>query len=105
MAVGVLLGDAFLPAPQMNGWSEVRWFFGLVASELFIESVLQWHHDHEILKTNDAQKNSGVFCNNERFGDFIILEMGFLLPPVFWLIQLGVATTLAIVLHEIPRNL
>ena len=56
VAVGVLLGDAFLhlipDALELNGSEGVRWFFGLGRhlEFLFIETVLQWRHDHEILK-------------------------------------------------------
>ena len=113
VAVGVLLGDAFLhlipDALELNGSegsSVVLWTLVGILSFFFIETVLQWRHDHEILKTNDAQENPASFATMNLFGDGIhnfvdgiLIASSFLVDPA-----LGIATTLAIVLHEIPQE-
>ena len=114
VAVGVLLGDAFLhlipDALEMAGsesGSVVLWTLVGILSFFFIESVLQWHHDHEILDIGETKKTPASFATMNLFGDGIhnfvdgiLIASSFLVDPA-----LGVATTLAIVLHEIPQEI
>ena len=114
VAVGVLLGDAFLhlipDALEMAGpesGSVVLWTLVGILSFFFIESVLQWHHDHEILNIDETKKTPASFATMNLFGDGIhnfvdgiLIASSFLVDPA-----LGVATTLAIVLHEIPQEI
>ena len=112
IAVGVLLGDAFLhlipdALEITKDGSVVLWTLVGIISFFFIETALQWRHDH-ILETQTEGKNAPAsFAVMNLFGDGIhnfvdgiIIASSFLVDPA-----LGFATTLAIVLHEIPQEI
>ena len=114
VAVGVLLGDAFLhlipDAMEMAQSSESKvalWVLIGIISFVFLESCLQWRHDHAITTARENQAEIASFAKMNLFGDGahnfvdgVLIASSFLADPA-----LGVATTVAIVLHEIPQEI
>jgi len=113
VAVGVLLGDAFLhllPDALDSGASAsvvLMSTLGGILCFYLIEHVLHWQHDHSLegLPGVDAGPRSFARMNLlgdgiHNFVDGILIAGSFLTDPV-----LGVATTIAIVVHEIPQEI
>ena len=114
VAVGVLLGDAFLhlipdalEITDSEGGSVVLWTLVGILTFFFIEAILQWRHDHEIRNIDETKKRPASFATMNLFGDGIhnfvdgiLIASSFLVDPA-----LGLATTLAIILHEIPQEI
>jgi zinc and cadmium transporter len=113
VAVGVLLGDAFLhllPDALDSGASSSMVFMATLAGILcfyFIEHVLHWQHDHQLESTPAQAGGPASYARMNLLGDAIhnfvdgiLIAGSFLMDPV-----LGVATTLAIVVHEIPQEI
>ena len=113
LAVGVLLGDAFLhlipDAIEVSGSSggEVMiWTLIGIVSFLFLENVLNWRHQHDIpLPREDSIEVASFAKLNlagdgvHNFVDGVLIASSFLVDPA-----LGTATTIAIVLHEVPQE-
>ncbi|MDP2228576.1 MAG: ZIP family metal transporter [Moraxellaceae bacterium] len=112
LAVGVLLGDVFLhllPDALKNSddtGSIFLWTLAGIMVFYFIEQTLHWRHDHTILPGTSEQvpksyaKMSLLGDGAHNFVDGILIAGSFLADPV-----LGVATTVAIVIHEIPQEI
>ncbi len=124
VAVGVLLGDAFLhlipDAMEMAPSSEssvALWVLIGVLSFVFLESCLQWRHDHATINApkDQGEKDQGEKDREEiasfarmnlcgdgahNFVDGVLIASSFLADPA-----LGLATTIAIVLHEVPQEI
>ncbi|HLF69918.1 MAG TPA: ZIP family metal transporter, partial [Actinomycetota bacterium] len=108
-AAGALLGDAFLHLiPEISrsprGF-DLRASLSLLAGVLaffILEKVLHWHHSHvpheEVLHPVAVSNLVGNFLHN--FVDGAIIAGSFLVSP-----KLGIATTAAIALHEIPQEM
>lgn len=108
-AAGGLLGDAFIHMiPEI---SESPAGFDITASMallagitgfFMLEKVLHWHHAHmpgeEVLHPVAVSNLVGEGIHN--FLDGVIIAGAFLISP-----QLGIATTAAVALHEIPQEL
>ncbi|MDQ3752412.1 MAG: ZIP family metal transporter [Actinomycetota bacterium] len=108
-AAGALLGDAFIHIiPEI---AESRTGFDLTASLgvlggitgfFLLEKVLHWHHAHmpgeEVLHPVAISNLVGEGIHN--FIDGVIVAGAFLIST-----QLGIATTAAVALHEIPQEL
>ncbi|MEO6729244.1 MAG: ZIP family metal transporter [Candidatus Dojkabacteria bacterium] len=110
-AAGALLGDAFLhligETIQENGYSvEIMIFvFAGVLLMLIIEAYFHCSHDTEEEYKHEHVKKS-VLANLNTFGDAIhnfldgiAIAASFLVSPVA-----GVASTIAIIVHEIPQE-
>ena len=106
-AAGTLLGDAFLhliPESYENGGLVVS--FSLMAGILaffILEKFIHWHHCHEI----DCEEHNRTFSYVIMIGDamhnFIdgmIIAASFLVS-----IPIGIATTMAVIFHEIPHEI
>ena len=114
VAVGVLLGDAFLhllpDALEVAGTTDRTVGLSILVGILtffFIETVLQWHHDHSLESNTPVQKTPASFATMNLLGDGvhnfvdgILIASSFLVDPA-----LGLTTTVAIVLHEIPQEI
>lgn len=112
LAVGVLLGDVFLhllPDALENSHDAGNVFLWTLAGIIlfyFIEQTLHWRHDHAIPlgngagKTQSYAKMSLLGDGAHNFVDGILIAGSFLADPV-----LGIATTIAIVIHEIPQEI
>jgi zinc and cadmium transporter len=112
LAVGVLLGDAFLhlipDAAQEIGSLPTTCIFVLLGMLLFftIEKVVRWQHRHDIFEPAAQQsKRAGARMNLvgdavHNFTDGVLIAGSFAADPV-----LGVTTTAAIIVHEIPQEI
>lgn len=111
-AVGVLLGDAFLhllPDSMKLAESTHAVLLWTLAGILFfyvIEQFLHWRHDHSIEMPAAPVGKSASFARMNLLGDGIhnfvdgvLIAGSFLADPM-----LGIATTFAIVIHEIPQE-
>lgn len=113
VAIGVLLGDAFLhllpDALQRSGdpsavlWWTLSGILGFYA----IEQFLFWRHDHEAPGTKSGGDRPRTYTRMNLLGDAIhnfvdgvLIAGSFLADPV-----LGITATAAIVIHEIPQEL
>jgi zinc and cadmium transporter len=108
-AAGALLGDAFFHIiPELterdDGFtftSSATLVLGLI---LFfaLEKILHWHHAHypegEVIHPVAVSNLIGDGLHN--FVDGSLIAASFLVSPA-----LGIATTLAVILHEIPQEL
>jgi len=108
-AAGALLGDAFIHLlPEI---SESEPGFDLTASFCLLggvlvffvlEKVLHWHHSHYALEevVHPVAVTNLVGDGLHNFVDGSIIAGSFLVST-----ELGIATTIAVVLHEIPQEL
>ena len=108
-AAGALLGDAFihlLPeiAESDRGFDLTASMavLGGITAFFLLEKVLHWHHAHfpseEVVHPVAVSNVIGDSLHN--FVDGAIVAGSFLVSP-----QLGLATTIAVALHEIPQEL
>ena len=112
ISVGALLGDAFLHIfpesfaeaayPSFVGVFALVGFFGF----LLLEHGLHWHHSHgeEDESTHDHGTHIGgvitIADSIHNALDGAIIALGFLTS-----IPIGIATTIAVILHEIPQEI
>ena len=108
-AAGSLLGDAFIhlipEAFEGNGLGasvSVLIIFGILSS-FGVERFLQWRHCH--IPTSAEHPHSFAYMN--LFGDSIHNLIDGLIISGSYLVSIpiGVATTLAVVFHEIPQEI
>lgn len=108
MAVGALLGDAFIhliPEALESGSSSTGiGLLVIVGILLFfiLERVLHWHHhgeDTEISHVHPVGRLVLVSDIIHNFLDGVIIAASFMVS-----VPVGLATTLAVVLHEIPQE-
>lgn len=114
VAVGVLLGDAFLhllpDALEETGTGSGSVFLatlGGIFCFYYIEQVLHWRHDHNVEGLHAAENEPATYAHMNLLGDGvhnfvdgILIASSFLVDPT-----LGVTTTIAIVIHEIPQEI
>ena len=74
-----------------------------------MESVLHWRHEHdlELISKNETSITPASYAKMNLMGDGahnfvdgVLIASSFLVSP-----SLGIATTIAIVLHEIPQEI
>jgi len=109
LAVGALLGDAFIhiiPEAFTNTSSpnitSLLIIFGILIF-FTIEKFLHWHHHEDDTEINHIHPVGKLILFTDGFHnliDGIIIGVSFLVS-----IPLGIATTLAVVLHEIPQEI
>jgi len=108
-SAGGLFGDAFIhlipEAAEKNGFGlhvSLYILFGIVVS-FIVEKFLQWRHCH--IPTSEEHPHSFVYMN--LFGDAVhnFIDGIIIGGSYFVSIPLGVATTLAVVFHEIPQEI
>lgn len=110
LAVGVLIGDAFLhliPEATARLGSITAGIYTMAGFVLFfaIEKGVRWQHRHEIRTPSSGAIQPMARMNLigdalHNFMDGILIAGSFAVDPV-----LGWATTAAIVIHEIPQEL
>ena len=112
LAIGSLLGDAFvhlIPESFEMHENSLTVSAMIIAGILFffiIEKLLNWHHHHS--DEDDMPQNTIMPIGKlilvsdglHNFVDGIIIGVSYLAG-----IQVGIATTLAIILHEIPQEI
>lgn len=107
-SAGALIGDVFLhllPEAAPNGFDlniSLAVFLG-IALFFVLEKILRWRHCHEVNCT-DHPKHLGtmnlVGDGVHNFIDGVLIASSYLIS-----IPLGISTTLAVLLHEIPQEL
>lgn len=107
LAVGALLGDLLIHLlPEIYEEVGIRSSFYVVGGFLvffFLEKVLHWRHEHSQRDTNRIEPfgvMNLVADGVHNFIDGALVAASYLVS-----IPVGLATTLAVVLHEIPQEL
>ncbi|NMB92533.1 MAG: ZIP family metal transporter [Parcubacteria group bacterium] len=109
LAVGGLLGDAFIhliPEIFKDSLNHVLASLLLIGGILLffvIEKFLHWHHHEDDLEEKHIHPVGKLLLLNDGFHNFtdgLIIGVSFLIS-----IPIGIATTLAVVLHEIPQEI
>ncbi|MBL8029764.1 MAG: ZIP family metal transporter [Candidatus Doudnabacteria bacterium] len=106
-SAGALLGDVFihiLPEMAEGGWPEYAGYYLLfgILTFFILEKFVFWHHSHS---EHDESVHSYTYLSLVSDGlhnliDGMIIAGAFLVSPA-----LGLATTLAVVFHEIPQEI
>lgn len=108
-ATGSLFGDVFIhllpDIVKKSGFTlAISFYFlaGIVCS-FILEKVIFWHHCHMPITKNHVHR----FAYMSLFGDFIHNFIDGLIIGASYLagIPIGIATTVAVVLHEIPQEI
>lgn len=106
-AGGTLLGDAFLhliPESFETGKSVVVSFsiMGGMLAFFVLEKFIHWHHCHDI----ECEEHNETFSYVIMFGDAAHNFIDGMIIAASYLVSipLGIATTLAVVAHEIPHE-
>ncbi|MDP3735328.1 MAG: ZIP family metal transporter [bacterium] len=128
LAAGALLGDALLhllPESIETLGSATKSSFLVLGGFLFffvIERVLHWHHFHTEAECDEAREHHGALEHGtirtasnaiQPAGYLVLISDGFhnlldgLIIGASYLagIELGIATTIAVILHEIPQEI
>ncbi len=110
LAVGALLGDVFvhiIPEAYEAIGDPTLVAFALIAGILaffILEKALHWHHHHTSQHAEEFPHPIGrlllVSDGVHNFIDGIIIAAGYMVS-----IEVGIATTIAVVLHEIPQEI
>ncbi len=109
LAIGALLGDAFIhiipEAYKSNLSSNKVGILIIVGIILFfiIEKFIHWHHHGEDKEESHIHPVGKLVLFTDGFHnmiDGIIIGASFLISP-----HVGIATTLAVILHEIPQEI
>lgn len=108
IAVGALLGDAFihLIPEAFESASDTTWtsflIIGGILSFFVLEKVLHWHHHGEYVEGGQPRPVGKLILMSDgvhNFLDGIIIAASFTVS-----LPVGFATTLAVILHEIPQE-
>lgn len=109
LAIGALLGDAFIhiiPEAFESGLaSNIVSILVITGILLFfvIEKFIHWHHHGEDKEENHIHPVGKLVLFTDGFHNLIdgaIIGASFLVSP-----QVGIATTVAVILHEIPQEI
>ncbi len=107
-STGALLGDVFLhmlPEMTEDGATNMSWLIvlaGILAS-FILEKFIHWHHCH-VVKCDEHHHPLGIM---NLVGDFLHNGIDGVLIAGSYLvsIELGIATTVAVLFHEIPQEI
>lgn len=110
IAVGALLGNVFfhlIPESyeQIPDEHIVAFLIlGGIISFFVMEKFLHWHHGHDVDHIDHHPKSYGyisLFADGiHNFTDGVLIAAGWMAGP-----EIGMATTLAVILHEIPQEI
>ena len=109
LAVGALLGDAFIhliPEVFKNSSNPSLVSLLIISGILvffIIEKFLHWHHHEDDTEINHIHPVGRLLLFTDGFHnliDGIIIGVSFLVS-----VPIGIATTIAVVLHEIPQEI
>ena len=109
LAVGALLGDAFIhliPEAFESSFSSIAVSLLTISGIIIffvIEKFLHWHHHENDIEINHIHPVGKLILFTDGFHnliDGIIIGVSFLVS-----VPIGIATTLAVVLHEIPQEI
>lgn len=107
-SAGALMGGAFLHMlPELvetEGFSLLTSFMilGGIVSFFVLEKIIHWHHDHI-----GSNEHHHTFAIMNMFGDGFHNFLDGLVIAASYLVntELGVAVTLAVILHEVPQEI
>ena len=110
LAAGALLGDAFIhliPEAFLSGGDPSRVSLLILFGVLLffvLEKILRWHHYHDMESDTHMTKHIGhmnlVSDGMHNLIDGVFIGVSYLVS-----IPVGVATTVAVLLHEIPQEI
>ncbi|KKR62789.1 MAG: hypothetical protein UU01_C0002G0012 [Parcubacteria group bacterium GW2011_GWA2_40_37] len=109
LAVGALLGDAFIHiipeaiAESANTTLTSILVIGGILFFFIVEKFLHWHHHEDDTAQNHLHPMGKLILFSDgvhNFMDGIIIGASFLVS-----VPIGIATTLAVLLHEIPQEI
>lgn len=110
LAVGALLGNVFfhLIPESFETIQDEKLIALLILAGILVffimEKFLHWHHGHDIGHLDDHPKSYGyisLFADGlHNFTDGILIAAGWMAGP-----EIGLATTLSVVIHEIPQEI
>lgn len=111
-SAGALFGDVFihlLPQAAANGLTlqiSLYVLLGVVIS-FFIERVIHWHHCHHSAHHTHCEKHTEPFAYMNLLGDLVHNFIDGLIIGGSYIVSIpiGIATTIAVVLHEIPQEI
>ena len=109
LSAGALLGESFLhlmpEAIENNGANTFIWLWLLGGIIIFfiLEKIILWHHCH----TPDCEAHKHPLGKMNLFGDGLHNFIdGLIIAGAFLVsVPLGIATTIAIIAHEIPQEM
>jgi zinc and cadmium transporter len=110
-AIGALLGDVFIHLlPELAEQNKLNFtisltILGSIVGFFVTESFIHWHHHHNESDEEEHAHHPVAFLNLigdglHNFIDGLIIGGAYLID-----IQAGVATTIAVILHEIPQEI
>lgn len=117
LSIGALLGDAFLHLipesyEKINNPILISFLIMLGMISFFIlERLLRWHHHHSESSAEDLKYHHGKKTDHlgklilisdglHNFIDGIVIGASYMVS-----VEIGIATTLAVILHEIPQEI
>jgi zinc and cadmium transporter len=105
LSAGVLMGGAFLHLLPEIIEKTTRidifiWLLGGFTAFFLIEKVLYWHHCHKVRHVHTLGYMNLIGDSIHNFADGLIIAASFITD-----LNLGVVTTFAIALHEIPQEI
>lgn len=118
IAIGALLGDALIhlmpeASEQLGAEAAAIWALAGIFIFFVLEKVLHWHHHHGIHEGETLEECEDCDDKIKPFGvltivsdglhniiDGVIIAAGFLIS-----VEVGIATTIAVALHEIPQEI
>jgi zinc and cadmium transporter len=110
LAVGALLGNVFFHLiPESYETIKDKRLIALlilagILAFFIMEKFLHWHHGHDVGHLDDLPKSYGYISlyadGLHNFTDGILIAAGWMASP-----EIGLATTLTVVLHEIPQEI
>lgn len=106
-SVGALLGDAFIHLiPEAFEQGGVSVSFSILAGIItffILERLIQWHHCHEVGCEEHGHALPYVILVGDGLHNFID---GIIIGASYFVsIPVGIATTLAVIFHEIPQEI
>jgi zinc and cadmium transporter len=112
-SAGALLGDVFihlLPELAEKGFLNLEtslYILGAIILFFIIERYVHWHHHHSNIHNEDCDDHIKPVAYTILIGDgFHNLIDGLIIGGAFLLdIKLGIATAIAVILHEIPQEI
>jgi len=108
-SVGALLGDVFIHIiPEISGESGFKAQSGLlilggIVFFFIIEKFVNWHHCHHVEHTHKIKPMAYTNLIGDglhNFLDGVIIAASFMVS-----LPVGIATTVAVVLHEVPQEI
>ena len=112
-SAGALLGDAFIhllpEIVEIHGFTfaiSIYVLLGIVFF-FFVEKVIQWHHCHHTGEEDEHSHHAESFGTMNLIGDGTHNFIDGLIIAGSYLVSIpvGIATTIAVLLHEIPQEI